>query len=79
MDIDPNLFTGLLSLAGAAIGTLGGIVINTKLSNYRLEQLEKKVEKHNNLIERTYEVEKKVGEIKKDIDHIYHEIDEIKK
>ena len=34
---------------------------NIVLISYRLEELEKEVDKHNNLIERTYEVEKKVG------------------
>ena len=29
------------------------------LISYRLEELEKKVDKHNNLIERTYELERK--------------------
>ena len=36
-----------LSLLGTFIGTLGGILTSTKLTSYRIEQLEKKVEKHN--------------------------------
>ena len=39
------------SLSGF-VGAFGGILVSTKLNNYRLEQLEKKVEKHNNVIER---------------------------
>lgn len=38
-----------------------------KLLEYRLEQLEKKVDKHNNLIERTYELEKEVAVLKDDM------------
>ena len=39
---------------GTIIGTFAGIMTSTKLTNYRLEQLEKKVDKHNNLVERMY-------------------------
>lgn len=47
----------LITLGGSAFGSLIGVLINSKLSNYRIEQLEKKVDKHNNLIERTYRLE----------------------
>ena len=47
-----EFITALITFAGSAIGALGGILLNTKLTNYRIEQLEKKVEKHNNHIER---------------------------
>lgn len=52
------VIVALISLAGSALGSLFGIVVNTKLTNYRIEQLEIRVNKHNNLIERTYELEK---------------------
>lgn len=44
---------GLLSLGGTLVGSLFGILAANKLSTYRIEQLEKKVEKHNQVIERT--------------------------
>ena len=37
------------------------------LTIYRLQELEKKVDKHNNLVERTYELEKEVAVIKEEI------------
>lgn len=46
-----------LSLLGTLAGTAGGIIVSGKLVNYRIEQLEKKVEKHNNLITRTFRLE----------------------
>lgn len=52
------VIVALISLAGSALGSLFGIVVNAKLTNYRIEQLEIRVNKHNNLIERTYELEK---------------------
>lgn len=50
----------VLTLLGSAIGTLGGILVTNKLVNYRIEQLEKKVDKHNNIIERTFVLEEKI-------------------
>ena len=48
----------ILSLFGTLIGSLCGILTANKLTNYRIEQLEKKVEKHNHVIERVYKLEK---------------------
>ena len=55
--MDYNL---LISLLGTAIGTFSGIIASNKLTNYRIEQLEKKVDKHNNLVERMYVAENKI-------------------
>ena len=57
----------LLSLAGTLIGSLSGILVANKLVNYRLSQLEKKVDKHNSVVERTYNLEGRSTEIEHDI------------
>ena len=44
------------------IGSLGGILAASKLMNYRIEQLEKKVDKHNNVVERIAVVEVKLSD-----------------
>ena len=54
------IIVGLLSLIGTVIGTFGGIVTSAKLTNYRIQQLEKKVEKHNNFAERIPVLEEKI-------------------
>jgi len=46
-----------ISLFGTLAGTFGGILTSNKLTGYRIEQLEKKVEKHNNLVERVFRLE----------------------
>lgn len=42
----------IVSFLGSALGCIAGILTSQKLTNYRLEQLEQKVNKHNNLVER---------------------------
>lgn len=59
--------TSILSLVGTLVGTFGGILVASKLTNYRLEQLEKKVEKHNSVVERTYKIEGKVTELQHEV------------
>jgi len=51
----------IISLCCTLIGTFGGIIASTKLTTYRIEQLEKKVEKHNTLVEIMYKVEEDIA------------------
>lgn len=62
-----EVLVAVLSLAGTCIGSLAGILTANKLINYRLTQLEKKVDKHNNVIERTYKLEGRLTEAEHDI------------
>jgi len=50
--MDSTVLVALLSLVGTLFGSLAGIVVSSKLTNYRLEQLEKKVDKHNGFAEK---------------------------
>ncbi len=52
-----EVLVALIGLGGSGIGSLLGIAVSSKLTQYRLEQLEKKVQAHNNLVERTYHLE----------------------
>ncbi len=52
-----DIMVALISLAGSGVGAFVGILASAKLTNYRLEQLEKKVDKHNTVIERTFKLE----------------------
>jgi hypothetical protein len=56
-----EIVVGLLSLTGTAIGTFGGIITSAKLTNYRIQQLEKKVDEHNNFARRMPVVEEKIA------------------
>ena len=64
---------------GTLGGTFGGILATSKLTNYRIEQLEKKVDKHNNLIERTYRLEDNAELLEEKIKVANHRIDDLEK
>lgn len=72
-----EIIVSLIALAGSALGTFAGIILNTKLSNYRIEQLEKKVDKHNNLIERTYELEERQKVTEEKVKVVNHRIEDL--
>lgn len=63
----PEVLTAILSGAGTLIGSIGGILAANKLTRYRLDRLEEKVEKHNNVIERTFKLEGRVTELEHDV------------
>ena len=66
------VIVAILSLIGTLVGSLGGIMAANKLTNYRIQQLEEKVEKHNKAIERVYNLEKNEAIIKEEIEHLSH-------
>ena len=53
------VIVALIGLAGSGAGAFGGILVSSKLTQYRLEQLEKKVEIHNGVIDRVYKLEER--------------------
>ncbi|MGO5027234.1 hypothetical protein [Candidatus Agathobaculum pullicola] len=56
-----------MSLVGTLAGTFAGIMLSANLTNYRIEQLEKKVAEHNKVVERTYKLEGQMLEVQHDI------------
>lgn len=62
-----TVIVSLISFAGTCIGAVGGILASIKLTTYRISQLEDKVNKHNQLIERTYKLEGRMTEAEHDI------------
>lgn len=72
-----TIIVALLSLFGTLVGSVLGILAANKLTNYRIEQLEKKVEKHNNVIERVFNLEKEEALIEEDIKVMNHRIKDL--
>lgn len=63
------MITSLIALAGTLIGSFAGILTSSRLTIYRLERLEEKVEKHNQVVERVFRLEESVKSA-------HHRIDE---
>ena len=61
------IIVALLGFAGTLLGSLFGVLTAQKLTQYRLAQLEEKVNKHNSLIERTFKLEGRMDEAEHDI------------
>lgn len=58
--MDSTIIVAIISGACTLVGTYAGIRKSTSLTNYRIQQLENKVAKHNSVVERTYKLEEKV-------------------
>jgi len=70
--MDNAIIVALLGFAGTLLGSLFGILAAHKLTQYSISQLEEKVSKHNNLIDRTYKLEGRM-------DNAEHDIKDLKK
>ena len=71
-----EIIVAAIALIGTAVGSLGGILAANRLTNYRIEQLEKKVDKHNSVIERITVVEVKLAEQQDDLARLRKELSE---
>lgn len=74
-----TLILALVSLFGTMVGTFGGILASNKLMTYRIEQLEKKVDKHNNVIERVFRLEDNDRLLEEKIAIVNHKIEDLEK
>ena len=65
--MDPPGIVALISFLGTVIGTFAGVLTGSKLTEYRIKQLESKVAKHNEVVERTFKLEGQVLELQHDV------------
>jgi sensor histidine kinase YesM len=77
--MDTNIIIALIGLLSSVLVQFGGILINSKLTNYRIEQLEKEVQKHNNLVERVYKLEQDAAVQEEKIAVANHRIDDLER
>lgn len=71
------VMVALLSLVGTLGGTFGGILTANRLTNYRIERLEKQVEKHNHVIDRVYKLEQADAVEEEEIRVINHRLHDL--
>lgn len=72
-----TVIVAILSLVGTLAGTYFAHRKSSALIAYRLEQLEKKVELHNNAVERLYKVEKTLDVYEEKMKVANHRIDDL--
>lgn len=71
--MDANVVVAMLSLVGTLGGSLGGILVSSKLTNYRLQQLENRVAEHNHFAQRLPVVEEQIKVINHRLEDLEHE------
>ena len=77
MIMSSDVITALIGLVGSGIGSVIGIICNTRLTAYRIKELEKKVDKHNTVVERTYKIEERLSVIDEEITVANHRISDL--
>lgn len=68
-----------MSLLGTLAGTFAGVYVSGSLTQYRIRQLEEKVNKHNNLIERMYGAEQKITVLDERVRVANHRIEDLER
>ncbi len=77
--METQIIVSMIALLGSVIGTFSGIVVSSKLTNYRIEELEKKVDKHNQVIDRVYKLEQHNAVLEEEIKTINSKICSLEK
>ena len=62
-----SIVVAIIGCVGSLLGSLLGVVASSKLTQYRIAQLEHKVSKHKRIVERTYKLEGAVTELQHDV------------
>ncbi len=71
--MNAEIIIALISLIGTLGGSLGGILVSSKMTNYRLQQLENRVAEHNNFARRMPVVEEQIKAINHRLEDLEHE------
>ena len=77
--MNTEIIVALIASGGGLLGSLVGVIASSKLTTYRIQQLENKVEKHNTVIERTYKLEETEAVMQEQIRVANHRIAELEK
>ncbi len=77
--MNTEIIVALIASGGGLLGSLVGVIASSKLTTYRIQQLENKVEKHNAVIERTYKLEETEAVMQEQIRVANHRIADLEK
>ena len=74
-----GIWVALIGLLGSGLGSLAGVLASQKLTQYRIQELEKKVQAHNNLVTRTYQLEQEQAVLQEKVDVDNHRISDLER
>ena len=74
-----EVLVAIISFAGTAVGSIVAVVTANSLTNYKIEELRKQVEKHNTIIDRVYQLEAEDKVKNEEIKVINHRIEDLEK
>ena len=74
-----GIWVALIGLRGSGLGSLAGVLASQKLTQYRIQELEKKVQAHNNLVTRTYQLEQEQAVLQEKVDVANHRISDLER
>ena len=77
--MNTEIIVALIASGGGFLGSLVGVIASSKLTTYRIQQLENKVEKHNTVIVRTYKLEETEAVMQEQIRVANHRIADLEK
>lgn len=77
--MEATIIAALIAAGTSLIGSFVGVMASSKLTAYRIGQLEEKVNKHNNIIERTYKLEEQASVINEKIAVANHRIEDLER
>lgn len=73
---DPTVLVAFISLLGTLIGSISGVLVSNKLSNYRIEQLERKLDRYASNVD---EMRERLAVVERDVQTTFLRIDELRK
>lgn len=74
--MEPTVIVALISLIGTLVGSVSGILVSNKLSTYRIEQLENKLDKYANNVD---EMKERLVIVEQSTKSAHHRLDDIAK
>ena len=74
-----GIWVALIGLLGSGLGSLAGVLASQKLTQYRIQELEKMVQAHNNLVTRTYQLEQEQAVSQEKVDVANHRISDLER
>lgn len=72
---DSTIIVAVISLFGTLVGSISGVLVSNKLSNYRIEQLEKKLDRY---VSNVDEMRERIAVMSRDIETAFVRIDELR-